>query len=360
MSLPYDWTKHLSSLGLFCLMLVSSEQAPAQDPRPLTVVGEWQLPHEVSLVSNLRWGGPDSFLIPSKGALALVQTPDSARAAEIETRIPARELGRISGVASSELYRIVSNSRELSWKTAGDPDFSRFHHFGFVMDFDLNRDKILVLGARIDPEIGTISEGALAWTGSLDDALQAFRPVLYSKDSHDEEIGAMGKCGYLGLGAVRFLADGSFAVAPGVEPNVFLYHPDGRLHRVLGTDELGIDTGCHFDVVERKRVRTSMEYRFESLFNKYRLLDDILPLAGGPALVVRSFSAGMTRWRMILIEPDGRSRSIPLPFTSPSPYSVLEGDVRDDRIVFLVQHPLVSGKQPAPAKIILTTAPGSR
>lgn len=353
--------RYLLSLILGCLMaVVFPGMSAPQDPRPLKVLDEWLLPEEVAIAGKFRWAGSDAFLVPANRAgLAVVKTPGPGLRAEIESLVPARELDTVSGVASSELLWAVSDlNHGLSWKKAGDPDFPRFYYYGFVMDFDLYKDKILILGARIDEKLGTISDGALAWIGSPGEALEDLKPVLFSQDPYNG-VGAMGDCGYLGLGAVRFLADGSFVVAPGVEPNVNVYHPDGRLRRVLGTAELGIDSGCRHDVVDRKRVRISIKYRFDAFLNKYRQLDEILPLRDGPALVIRNFSEGMTRWRMILVRPDGSTRSIPLPFASPSPYSVLEGDVRDDRIAFLVKDVLVAGKQATPTKLIITTTPGN-
>lgn len=343
---------------LFLLGLLVAN-LPIAGQEPVEVLETLEVPEELAYASNLRWAGPGSFLIPSsKSWLAVVERASSEPGLRIVHRISAHGLDHVRGVVASEEYWAVSDfNHGLSWKTVDDPEFAEFHHYGFVMDLDLRRDSVLILGAHLDDQYRLISDGALAWTARLGKGLEALRPVLFSQSPDAEIEDAMGECGWFDLGGVRFLADGSFVVVPGVEPNVFLYHPDGRLRRVLDSDKLGIDTGCRYEGADRKRMAINFGYRCRAFLNKYRLLEEILPLAGGPALIVRTVSDETTRWRMILIGTDGSTRSLDLPFTSPSPYTFLRGDVRDDRIAFLVQDGVVGGKQATPTRIVITTTP---
>jgi hypothetical protein len=69
--------------------------------------------------------------------------------------------------------------------------------------------------------------------------------------------------------------------------------------------------------------------------SRQRILDDILPLADGPGLLVRKMGPdGRTSWDLRILRPGGEARVYRIPFTG-GPEDRLSGDVRDGRIVLL-------------------------
>ncbi len=121
--------------------------------------------------------------------------------------------------------------------------------------------KVLLLGHQQLPDGSMSSEGEIAWLGSLADGGDRLKTVLYSPIKASKDA-PMGTCGWLAFGGVRFLTDGSFMVVPGVEPNAFLFSPEGQLRRTWDTNDLGIDTGCSFAGVDGERWYDSVAYRY--------------------------------------------------------------------------------------------------
>lgn len=136
------------------------------------------------------------------------------------------------------------------------------------------------------------------------------------------------------VSADRFLEDGSFVIVSGVDPDIFLYSPSGKLMRTWNTDALGIDTDCE---LSRERKRTlSMDWalRHEWLSHR-RIVDGILPLPQGPAVIVRTVVDGTVSWTLELLTTEGGHRSYRVPFTASSIYARLRGDVRDRKVALL-------------------------
>jgi hypothetical protein len=70
--------------------------------------------------------------------------------------------------------------------------------------------------------------------------------------------------------------------------------------------------------------------------NQRRILDDILPLQQGPGLVIRSVSQGQVHWTLKVLTKGGGIPTYNIPLKSQNELSTLKGDVRGNKIVFVM------------------------
>lgn len=331
----------------------------------LRIVAQRSLTADERPASDVRWASADSVFLGA-GPRGVIKVPIAAPG-KITTALPG---GRKEGiwlaakVAVSAGYVVTgAPAWSLAWvKRSADPDSFRESPFATIVDLDVFGDRLAVLGARRDEAGHYTPEGAILWVGSLSHRLSDITPRLFSEPSPQAAPGdpparAMVYCASLNLGAVRFLADGSLLVVPGVQPGVLLYDPQGKLVRTWPTQELGFQDRCDLDS-EQSQSFGRHPLAFLSWVNQRRVLSDILPLPEGPALVVRESHGEETRWELLVLRPNAPARRLPLPFTAPSPYAHLRGDVRGDRAVFLVVDSRFAQRPPAfPARLIVTTLP---
>lgn len=223
-------------------------------------------------------------------------------------------------------------------------------------DLDLHGRQFVMLG-----ESGTHEtpweDGAIAWLGSLDKGPQELQPVLY--DTGGAPAWSFQNCAVLDIGAVRFLADGSFLVVAGGDPGVHLYDSQGVLKRSWDSSRLGLDQSCSKMTREEDLALKAQGDRRLAWVNSHRVLDEILPLPQGPGLLIRSRGAdGLVRWELEVLTPQ-RVVTYALPFTSDQPYDRLRGDVRNGRIVLLrAAHPwYLPSLTAVPGELILAEVP---
>ena len=65
-------------------------------------------------------------------------------------------------------------------------------------------------------------------------------------------------------------------------------------------------------------------------------MDDVLPLAAGPGLLIRSVQKGEVRWTLKVLHPDGSLSIYDVPVHAQNAFSHLKGDVRQGRLVLLL------------------------
>jgi hypothetical protein len=215
----------------------------------------------------------------------------------------------------------------------------------YIHDLDLWGDRLVLLGYLKPTPRPPFADGAVAWLAALgDEELEDLRPVLYDagwKGFADEHtIRSTAPTFYLCrgniLGAVRFLGDGSFVVAPGFQKGVHLFSAKGERVRSWTSEELGLDSDCSgFTKEEEEKLRIDTAYWLGWL-NGHRVVDDILPLPQGPGLLVRAAGEdGLVRWTLKVLAPAG-VETYTVPLASHRREDRLHGDVRGGRIVLLL------------------------
>ena len=173
----------------------------------LEVLYELELPAVLNRAYEVRWYDSDSILVPSGRSWAAILDLDREGQNRVIAgglrRIPVEATDvRVRAVARSSDYLAVSDlNHGIAWKTAGEKSISRAHHHGFVMDFDLHEDKVILLGHHLMKDGSLSREGEIAWLTSLSGDVDDLKPVLYSQIKASEDT-PMGKCGWLRFGGL--------------------------------------------------------------------------------------------------------------------------------------------------------------
>jgi len=210
---------------------------------------------------------------------------------------------------------------------------------GIVEGLDISGHELALLG---NPAMLPAPKGAVAWLGDLSEHPEKDLkplPVLDRGASNPEtwEGRSLANCSTLEVGAIRFLLDRSLLVVPGFEPGAFLFSSGGRLLRSWDAAALGLDTSPDCATMtkdEKSKLAMSIAARFDFL-NKHRVLDDILPLAEGPGLLIRFVENDKVHWELRVLESGERVSTFQVPFVGELPYERLRGDVRGNKIVLL-------------------------
>lgn len=283
---------------------------------------------------DVRWASPGELYLTEydEGVLKLRLSDFSAHAVAY-ARDGVRHCFTCSRLAVSGDYLLTAfDTKALAWTTMKAPHGHPFY-FDNIIDVDLQGDRLVLLGSR--RENGVLApDRAIAWSGRLGNGLSDFRPILVSAPNAGPDV--VGRCGFLGDGAVRFRADGSFLVMPGVEPGVFLFGPDQKVRHIWETEGLGILDRCSLPPKDQLLYMRDPEARYRWLKDK-SVVDDILPLDEGPALLTRYVKGNVTHWRLIILHLDSAPRTIDLPFTASTDTATAKADLRGNDIVFLLR-----------------------
>lgn len=259
--------------------------------------------------------------------------------------------------ASREFLVAAAPAHLMSWipRTASDPKpVSMEIDFNTLIALDVSGDRLLVLGLQKLEKGKLAADGAIAWTAKLGKKLTQIKPVQFSISGP----GALDTdaCSTMHMGKVRFLPGGSFVVAPGAEPGIFMHNASGKLVKTWQAEPIGFDAGCPITEEENYKYSADIHARFRWL-NQRRVLDEVLPLSAGIGFVIRTRSSGLTRWQLKVLSLDGGVKAYDIPVTSPSEYARLAGDVRGNRIAFLLNLDTFDTPPPGSQHLIIAEVP---
>lgn len=318
-----------------CAVAWVSAAAPA-----VRVVQELPLPSGLERARDLRWPDERTAWVAAgrAGTFALSLTsPQEAPRLLVESPPGAMGLHDVVARAGTRLW-LGAPVRAVGWREVREGKLeaggSRLDFFDFIVDIDAFADRVLVLGASRGKDDSFCPDGAIAWLGTTAGREISLRPVLFS--SSGPGAANMDRCAIFGEGKVRFLADGSFLIVPGVEPGALLYDPEGRLQRTWSTAELGIDAGCALTKEDAARYSVDESGRYRERINQRVIVDEILDLPQGPGLVTRSRRDGVTQWELLLLSAAGGMKAASLPMTSPAERAHLRGDTRGGKALLLL------------------------
>lgn len=338
------------------LPLVSLGETASPRPGALRILSERTLPSAPFLTAiDIRWASDQSVYLPAgrRGTFEVPLTENGKIQEVIPGEAKAGGFFFATRVAVSSQYLVAAASMyAVTWRKLTRPERSEVA-FDHIEDVDVFEDRLLVLAARRDDQSNYAPDGAIAWLGSLSKGLSDLKPVLYDRAGPGAKTFA--SCSNFEIGAVRFLKDGSFLVVPGVQPGAHLYDAAGKLIRTWDTGALGLDTDCaSLQHKQARRLAVDPAARVDWL-NQRRTLDDILPLPQGPGLIVRSVHQERTRWELKILGDEVVTYEIPVP--SDRPLSHLRGDVRGNKIAFLLYEYDRSGFIKIPPRLILAEMP---
>ncbi|MEM7586936.1 MAG: hypothetical protein AAF560_26330 [Acidobacteriota bacterium] len=319
-------------------------EKPEAKRRVFEQSAELTLAPELQMATDVRWAeaGSAYLAVMGVGGVALPLSSDAARWK------PVTPDGRGSGEiyqtsrigVSSEYIAVASGIFTVGWKArAGDEkgndpgELDGMGLFEMIEDLDVSGDRLAILGTRRGDRNLISPDGAIAWTASMPEELGDLEPVLFSLAGSGAR--PVDSCGGFEIGALRFLPDGHLAVAPGAEPGVYLYDPEGKLAWTWETEPLGLDLRCDFDDDQRALLSANPLARW-SWLQQFRNIDDILPLPDGPGLLIRTVTPAGARWQLTALRRDRPAQTVDLPLTSPAPTARLRADLEGDRAIFLL------------------------
>ncbi|MDY7092288.1 MAG: hypothetical protein SX243_04865 [Acidobacteriota bacterium] len=339
----------MSRIRLFAYLplipfLIAAGEGPPTTAPPLDEDG-WAVGFERALDTDLqksediRWASAEEvFLaVPGQGVVRVSFLGDELSwEQETTDGHGVDEIVATEHLAASEEY-LVSAAKLFSfgWKRRGEPSLEQVYSlFESLEDIDVQVDRYAILGLRRGLERVLAPDGMIAWVGRM--GTQSFsEPVPVHGSMAGPGALPMSRCMAFGVGAVRFLGDGSLIVVPGAESGAYHYSASGRLLATWDTEALGVGVDCSFDMEKDLQLARNLAAR-RSYLNRFRTAEEILVLDGVPNLVVRRVEKAGTRWELIALEPWGKTSRRPLPVESTSKLAHLRGDVRDGQVVLLI------------------------
>jgi len=307
------------------------------------------------IARDVRWAGPSEAYV-SIGNRGVVRTRVDSTA-QLTSMIPAGDSSGLSisglvGVGQTHVL-IGSPMGSVGWiPLAGTARKVDHKSLLTVMDIDAQADTAAVLGSDRGPLQGLSRDGTIAWIGSLSKGLSDLRPLMKGRSKPGAKD--MARCSILETGAIRFMQDGSLIVVPGAEPGVSRYSASGKLMQTWDTEPLGIVDDCSIADNELHLIASDFKSRIDWYASRV-ILDEILPLPGGPALLLRRVEKGVTKWDLVTLPyRGGKSERVALPVTMPTPRAHVRGDVRGNQIILLLfEDPLPRQKPVAPPRLVV-------
>lgn len=325
----------------------------------LRIVSSVSLP-EGAIARDIRWAGPlEVYVSMGKSGVIKTGTDSTGRTGAV---LPGGDRGGfpIAGLlARGDKHLFVASSMgAVGWAPLSGGKASGQRGLLTVVDIDARSDTAAILGADSGPLQGLARDGAIAWVGSLSKGLSDLRPLMKGRSNPGGKD--MARCGVLQTGAIRFMPDGSVVVAPGAEPGIYRYSPSGKLLQSWDTAPLGVVDDCAIEDEELHLIARDFGERLAWYASRV-LIDDILPTADGPAVLLRRVERGTTKWELVMLPSRGRQmKRVPLPVSVATPGGHVRGDVRGDDIVLLVfEDPLPGRKAIAPPRIVVLAKDGS-
>jgi hypothetical protein len=346
--------KRLYSLLFLAVLAFSSHGAMT-----MRVVSNASLSDSV-VARDVRWAGPGEVYV-SLGKRGAIRTRVDSTV-HFTPVMPAGEHGGfpITGrIAAAQKHLVVASPLGgVGWIPLATGGAHPIGHRPLlsVMDIDARGDSVAVLGADSGNVQGLARDGTIAWVGSLSKSMNDMRPLMKGRSKPGGKD--MARCSILETGAIRFMPDGSLIVVPGVEPGVFRYDAAGKLVQTWDSDPLGIIDDCWIPDRDLELVARDFGRRIDWLATKVTV-DDILPLPGGPGLLLRRVEKGVTKWDLVRLPYQGRMERVALPVTMPHPRAHVRGDVRGNQVVLLAfEDPLPGQKPLAPPRLVVLSIAG--
>jgi hypothetical protein len=347
---------------LFLLALMSQRSVaggagatvpPAAGPR-FVLQSQAEIPEELHAAVDVRWAGDRSIYLALGGG-GVAEAPLVAGHGEIKHLIPrhAGGLAPIFRVAASGSYLVAAPTVfAVAWRRLNDETLIE-EAFEYVQGVDVRDRQLAILGVRADEKRNFATDGAIGWIGSLDKRLADLRAIAFASTGRGAK--AMLNCGSYGLGAVRYLPDGSLLMIPGVQPGAELFDAGGKPVRAWDTGALGIDTDCgSLTPTQEARLAAHYDERLTWL-NRRRTVDSILPLPEGAGVLIRTVDGSATQWQLKILHSDGAWSTVEVPLQGASAFAHLRGDARGDQLVLLLYEQGWGIRKVAKSRLITAT-----
>lgn len=170
-----------------------------------------------------------------------------------------------------------------------------------VRDMAVRGDDVVVLGYSFaEPR-----KGGPLWTGKTGAPWSTYK-LLHDHSKKHEQRHQLTIAPH--AGAVAFAGPGVVALITPAEPGVLRFRLDGTALKPLGTDMTALTVDLSAAIVSHSQ---DVERRYAEL-NQHPLVDDLVVLPSGPAVIVREWSAGKVRWALWLPSETSPTRKLRL------------------------------------------------
>jgi len=338
--------------------------APA--PANLRVVARYPVPGEPTSPVDVRWAGENSvYLVRFEDGVAEVKLAPGLPF--VRTLVPSNAVGHMAKffwhvAASDGILAFAARDMNLGWRpiqaSADRKVLFEMRHVGLTAGMDLRGDRLLLLGVGLSDYLDDKydSEGGLAGFGKLTSDLQELKPLRL--DSEGRGAPHHSRCGILDAGGARFLQDGSMFIVPAVEPGAFLYDAEGTLLRSWTNADLGVDDLCAGVTKDVSRTFAGSPLKARAWRSSHRVVDAVLPLPQGPAVIVRTMIGGRPTWQLKVLGSHG-ILNFSIPVSNAGPNDRLRADARGSSIVILRREQIFSlDDESTPGELLVMELPG--
>lgn len=339
----------LPTLSVLVVLALPGYPALANDESEelpeLEVLARYEVPERYDQITGVQWAGKDSVYLGlfDRGVV------------EVDLRDGLPEVDHLFGTRGEPphlgLEKIVRFDVSDDWivglydrfawapqSSGGGPAVPMVQRTGSgAFTFAVDGDRIVLLGL---PNIEHWKEnaGGILWRADLSKGLDSW-DVLYK----NEEIATNPRLFNVTLatrGSVEFLDDGDVLLAPnvpGILPTAMRFSYQGKLKETWNAEELW-ESREEGDAVSGEEEAWTEGLVSGKTFGKFlsrrRLVDAILALPEGPALVVREPKGSEARWRLVVLSPEVRWYDIPV--TRISSVAQFRGDADNEGRIVVV------------------------
>lgn len=337
-----------ATLGLLlCSVLGAAAVAEetVEKPPRLEVLARYPVPDMDDRIMDVQWAGKDSIYIAlfDRGVVEVELReglPELAHLFGTKPGKPNLRLPAIDRFAISDTW-IVAAWNRFAWArrdSGGGPAAASVQRtINGMFDFAVD-DSTVVLWGRPDEAHWRKAKGGLLWKADLGKGLDTWE-VLYENDEAAADP-ALVRENWTASGSVAFLGGGDIVLAPNaprVLPTVLRFSSTGKLKETWTAGEIWGDGSEILDDREEARWtdhRPRGGEDYEAFLNNRRIVDAVLGLPEGPAIVVREPDGGAARWRLAVLAPEIRWYEIPVKNVSSAAQFTGDADV-EGRIVMV-------------------------
>lgn len=331
---------------LVCYVLLGRPVAAGSDSEEvpkLEVVARYEIPDLGDPITDVQWAGKESIYL-GLFERGIIEVKLREGLPEVKHLLGTQREGHpgLNGIvrfAVSDEW-VVGMHNRFAWarrSSGGGPAVPMVQrNIAGPFDFALDRD-IVVLWGRPDKEHWEEAKGGVLWRTRLSKGLDTWDP-LYENDEIAANPDLVGE-NFDARGSVAF-HEGEILLAPNaprVLPTVLRFSFSGKLKESWTPDEIWddgrgeiLDRGLDEEVARRNGPLD--EDSFKSFLGNRRIVEAVLSLPEGPAIVVREPGDGGAQWRLALLSPEVRWYEIPTPRVSSTAQFLGDAD-EEGRIV---------------------------
>lgn len=324
---------------------LAEEEAEAV-PR-LEVLARFPVPEMDDRIMGVQWAGKDSIYLGlfERGVVEVELAeglPEDDHLFGTRPNPPARRLPFVERFAVSDDW-IVASWNRFAWarrSSGGGPATPSVQRtINGMLDLAMDGDTVILWGVP-DEAHWEKAEGGVLWRADVAKGLESWE-VFYRNDDLAADYTLLRES-YAARGSVEIFDGGDVVLAPNsprVLPAVLRFSSTGKLKETWTADEIwGDGKGQILDRGEEEFWTDGQPLPakdFGRFLNKRRVVDAILELPEGIAIVVREPEGGKTRWRLAVLAPE-EVRWYEIPVENVSSAAQFRGDADDDGRIVMV------------------------